>query len=205
MFRVPGKYPRAATLHIETRAPRLNPLQSRKGRFLIVCGDGASINNYNIANPGNEASVVIADAFQILPYSTLQIVAMAAPPAATPYLAPVTIDPGMNATAVATAVNAGIVAWINAYKVQNTDVDSMTSVQKLDPNLHVLTNDVRVQLPWGIDGAPDITTVGPFAFTSEATGFDNPLNAGIVGPRFHIFPIRPRYDGGYYYGDVNIG
>lgn len=203
MFRAPGVYPRAAVLRLETQAAHLNPLQSRQSVTSLGCSTGNDILAYNVANPGNEVSYTLLDSQQILPYSSLQVVLMAVPPARTPYLVPVVITAGMTVGAVATAIVTAIRAWVAAYRALNKDIYAMNARVVVDG----FGTHAYVCMPWGMNGYTPGLSVGPSGtnLIEVSAGFDNPLIAGIVGPRRHIFPIRPRYDGGYYYGDVKIG
>lgn len=209
MFRVPGKYPQKAILRLESKSlealASLGPLQSRKSVSSITVVAGPVIEAYNVAHPGNESSYTIEDSFQILPYSTLQIVLMTNPPARTPYLVPVnTIDfATLTALDVADLVVRNINEWVAAYRGSNPQVASLTARVVVDG----FGTHVYISMPWGMNGMTNgLSHAGPGTnFVEVVPGFDNPLIAGIVGPRRHILPIRPRYDGGYYYGDVNIG
>jgi hypothetical protein len=199
-YKVPafGKTP-AMRIKNENQYP--GPLGSCRAQILIVCNTTAQITTYNSTHVGNEQNIVIPDAYKILPYTTLTLLFMSGPPADTDYRIGITPPAfGTNAD-VATATAAAVKAWVAARIKKYPDLNG------LDANISPTgANVVLLQLPWGILGNPAAVYTGAVtgSITAGSKGVDNPLRAGIVGPRRNLYLFKGPYVD-QYYGPIPVG
>lgn len=202
--KLPGVFPTRVLQRIRHQAAVCSQFQSCQSEIIFHVPSGPEIDTWNAGPPLRTTYILLADLYQILPYTTLEFSwHIGAAPAGTPYHCPIAITNGLTSTQVMNFTLGQFELWKATHAQQFPDMRSLRLVgtnPDVDPTL-------TFYMPWGMLGLTGLTYSGPN--TSEAArqgnpGVDNPLLPGLWGPQRFLLPVNPEYQEDYY-GDVPIG
>jgi len=196
MLPVPGSFPRAAIFRLGVQSAFPSQLQSVQQGIAWLVKNYADTATY-LGTPANEYFVTALDFHQVLPYTSLRFQIDIDAPTTTdePWLANLWVENTDTTPALAAIRLAG---QINDFaRVQGASFPDMRSLRAV-----AVTNAVYIYLPWGMIGSNGIGTQdGPDGAEAAALlfgGVDNPLVAGIIGPKRHIFRVNFPFSDPYY-------
>lgn len=196
MLPVPGSFPRAAIFRLGVQTDHPSQLQSVQQGIAWTVSNYADTATY-LGTPANEYFVTALDFHQVLPYTSIRFQVDIDAPTTTdePWLANLWLENTDTTPALAAIRLAG---QINDFaRVTSAVYPDMRSL-----NARAVGGDVNIYLPWGMIGNSGLGAQdGPNGAESALilfAGVDNPLVAGIIGPKRHVFRVNFPFSDPYY-------